>query len=525
MCKAVLICFLGCFGSVASTVTSYDYLTNSPKPNFAISRLPKLVQWGWVINSNTYIELAQNWGYALSLGNNSDTDIGGQLTNINSRTWGFIRAATNDPAHFKLSMGVQQRYMQPIPAGFYVTNTAGSFVGLYGTNTWMTNGGPAIASPEGNEDYWSNSATYWAATVAAVNSNAPLTIVLNGGEYGLNSFFGGVSQCWGMDPRVQAATNSPPWNAYLQGDGKLNTSWLLWFDYGSFRRAHQYQFLTDKIRTILPNRQLYVHYETDGESYRSLNLYGTNWATGNHYNGKYTRTLSDYPNFETYYKHFNTGFTGTQDMLTKFLDAVGAHITYGSPTNYSWLSGGYARGGGEADFADTNLYTGYLKCCYTAGMVGGIEGYYSSFTDVPFDSASPPHWLRQLMVVSHVHALFTHLDKFILDGDLLPGTRNNAFSIDQPAYEFLASTNNRVLSRKLRSGNEWIVTAWAANGIDTNITVTIPILGTMTVTASSTGTVYYATPSSVHVLDEYGAFPPYGLSPEAPTNLQISKSN
>lgn len=504
---AILILFVS-IGSGA-TVSSYDYLLSQPRPNFAVNHhLPHLTQWGWTINSNTWVELAGHWGYALQMGNASDVDIVGALSDPNSAQSGFVKLATNDPSCYVLMMGINQRYQTPIPNDFYVTNSSGEFVGLYGTNTWTTNGGPMVVSPEGNDTYWSNSAAYWLTQVAAVRSNAPIAIVLNGGEYGLATFFGGASQAWCQDPRVQAATNASPWNTYVGGDGTLGASWLLWFNYGSYRRTHQYQFTTDAVRALLPNRELYVHYETDGESYRSLNANGgTAWATGNHYNGFYTRALSDYPNFEEYYYHYNTGFVGAQDMLTKYLNAVGAHINYGSSSNYSWVCGGYYRTGDSTDFSDIPTYAGFLKCCYTGGMVGAISGYFSSFTDTPFDPASPPHWLLQLTTLAHVHALFSHLDSFLWNGDLLPGPNMHAVSTDQPAYEFpTGDAGTRVLSRKSKAANQWLVTAWAADGNDRNVSVTIPTLGAITVTASSTGSVYRATSGVLQLLDEYSSF-------------------
>jgi hypothetical protein len=119
------------------------------------------------------------------------------------------------------------------------------------------------------------------------------------------------------------------------------------------------------------------------------------------------------------------------------------------------------------------------------------------------------------MALSHVHALFSHLANVLTNGDLLSGPQAHRYSLDQPAYEFTNTAgllNDRVLARKLRGTNYWIVTAWAADGTNQNVTVNIPTIGALTVSAVSSGSVYQVTMSGTNVqqtlLDEYASFPP-----------------
>jgi len=107
---------------------------------------------------------------------------------------------------------------------------------------------------------------------------------------------------------------------------------------------------------------------------------------------------------------------------------------------------------------------------------------------------------------------------------LLPGNGMHISSTDQPAYEFTNTTADataRVLARKLRGQNQWIVTAWAADGTNRNVTVSIPTVGVLTVLAANSGSVYQVTMSGTNVqqtlLDEYASFPP--LAP--PTNVRV----
>ena len=543
----LLFLSLGMNSYAQTNVTPAQYLALQQKPNFAASyHLPHLSVCMYYPYSDTCIEIAKDWGYALYAGtgsynNNFSTD----LANTNSTLWIAIRLAHSDPTHYQLQLNINQRYMNPAATGYptnigvWTTNSAGLLVAPYGTNTFSDPNYLStsnILSPEGDDNYWSNAAAWWVAPIATIASNAPIAIVENEGEYGLGHFGSGRSQAWCQDPRVQADTNSSPWNTYIGGNGDYSTNgWLLWFNYSSYRFAHQYQFTTDAIRALLPNRDLYILYGPDGESYRYLNIggtgtgNGTNWATPGAFNGYYTRSLSDYPNFESYYNHFNTGFVGVnslgngsnEDMLTKYLNAVGAFITYGPTTNYSWVSGGYTTN----NFGNITNYTGLLKCYYTAGMMGGVASYFNADqTENPFSPTNPPQWLLQIMALGHVHALFSHIDNFIWNGDLLPGSGIHISSTDQPAYEFTNTTADataRVLARKLRGQNQWIVTAWAADGTNRNVTVSIPTVGVLTVLAANSGSVYQVTMSGTNVqqtlLDEYASFPP--LAP--PTNVRV----
>ena len=158
--------------------------------------------------------------------------------------------------------------------------------------------------------------------------------------------------------------------------------------------------------------------------------------------------------------------------------------------------------------------------------MGGIAGYFSVPTngfEATFPSNSPPNWLLQLTALSRVHALFSYLEPFVRNGSLLPGPYQHAMWALQPAYEFTSRTNNgglgsndRVLVRQfnkpnLINSNLFLACAWAADGIDTNVTITIPALGAVTLLARDCGSVYELTSSNSTVistlLDTNGLFP------------------
>ena len=93
-----------------------------------------------------------------------------------------------------------------------------------------------------------------------------------------------------------------------------------------------------------------------------------------------------------------------------------------------------------------------------------------------------------------MHALFSHQEAFLRQGDLLPGPNKHAKVKDQPAYEFpTGQPNRRVLARKLPQEPKWLLTAWAADGVEGPATVEIPELGSVTLQARAIGSVYTAT--------------------------------
>jgi len=511
------------FGTIShaqtNLVTPAQYLQMQPKPNFAAGyNLPHLTRWGWTLSTNTDIQLATNWGYDLEFGGYASPS---QVTNIftpGSYDSVVTYLASNQPSLFKLSVIIDRTFPTPIPNGFYDTNSSGQI---------LTNGeGGNAVSPEGPDSYWTNATAYWMQSLRVIQSNAPISIVLNGGEYGLDvPGFGEVA--WKQDPRVQAqAVMTNAW-------ATTNLTGTSWPRYTSDRKAHQLGFLTSAIEQQIPNRELYIFYDTGNEQNRYTAL--ANWFDFYDNWGWWSSVMvtnTDLPSLEDYW---SLGYNGwgsitnplPNDILSRHLNAVGYNIELGHPLSYNWVNGGSGGAGGDTNnLSDIPSYTGFLKCLYTAGMVGGVAGYftYPSGTngtliggpgfDASFPSNSPPDWLQQMMALSHVHALFSHLDNFLYNGTLLPGVTLNIMSTDQPAFEFTNTAgrvNDRVLARKLLDQNHWIVTAWAADGVTNTVTVNIPTIGNLTVTAVPSASVYEVTMAGTNIqrilLDEYSSYP------------------
>ena len=520
--------------SAQTAVTPAQYLASQPKPNFAASySLPHLTRWGGCLDSNTDFELANNWGYCLELyGYATPANVSNDVSNVTmSGTFSYtmIQLASNNPAKYKLSVLIDRTFPTPIPNGFWITNAAGLFVDPY-SNAWpqnvFTNGGwrcstnttapypyfhPTV-SPEGPDAYWTNATEYWMRSLRVIQSNAPIAAILNGGEYGMG-VEGFELGAWQQDPRVQvqaAMTNAWATN---------NPGGVSWPRYISDRKAHQLGFLTSAIKQQLPNRELSIFYKTDNEMNRGYNqwyLYWDNLYDVWGWRSDVMNTNTDLPSFEDYYSNLgswtNNNGIPKYNLLTLHLNAVGFDIGLGYTTNYSWVCG--ANG---TNLADIPTYTGFLKCLYTAGMNGAVAYQGQTVTNglnASFPTNSPPHWLQEMMALSHVHALFSHLENFLYDGDLLSGPQPHAISADQPAYEFTNTAglfNDRVLVRQLNGQNQWLVTAWAADGVSNNVTVTVPTVGNLTVAAIPSASVYQVTMSGTNVqqtlLDEYASFP------------------
>lgn len=547
---ALLILSLGTNCYSQTNVTPAQYLAGQPKPNFAPgNNLPLLSTWAWPYSYALRVEMATNWGYALAFNTYNSLDAGGlqnDLTNASSVAAQCVALCSNYPGKFALQVNVDRDIPKNmVSTGFWVTNTNGWFVDD-NTNAWQSITNAAynpIVSPEGPDSDWTNLTAYWSAPIVTLQSIAPIAIVLNGGEYGLGCT-GFNQKAWQYDPRVIAAlaTNGFSWNRYI-----------------SNRKAHELGFLTTAVHNAVPDRQLYVFYNTGNEQNRfSQPGYGNwediwgnwGWASGvintntNSPSIQVMNTNTDLPSFQNYYMNGNswTNITGARwnqisDLLTLQLDAVGFNQTLGYSNSYDWVCGGWSNTSTNA-LSDIPHYMGFLKCLYTTGMVGGVAGYFSYPTntvsgsifggpgfDAAFPSNSPPHWLQQIVALSHVHALFSNLESYLYNGVLLSGPQSHVMSLDQPAYEFTNTTADataRVLARKMNGTNLWLITAWAAGGPDRTVTVTIPTLGSVSVFARAVGSVYQATTTNLALIDVNGMLPSASFGELAPpTDLHI----
>jgi len=454
----------------AGAATALDHLRAAPKPRFREGHaLPPLTRWGWAMPFEVQVELAEHWGYALEMGD-ANTHLAEQLDDPKSIPSKLCALTASDPRRYPLCVlvhraCVDKKFIEALPTETWCRDAEGKPIEGAQGKTW---------SPEAPDAVFGKAAAASVEPLRKILQRAPLAILLNGGEYAL-SVYGHAGKIWQQDPKVVAAKGE-----------------RAWFDYISERKAHQELIISDAVRKACPKRLLYIYYYTDGCPHR--NRYGGwhTWAWGY----KWMKPVSDLPSGSNYYNHFNSGWTGNNDLLTQTLNSVAQQIAEGQPLSYNWVCSGWTRENlGEKAFSDPDHYTGYLKCYYTAGMLGGIAGYFA-YPKGGFAGdlgPEPPSWLCQMTILARVHALFSHLEDFLRHGDLLPGPEKHRWSKDLPACEFpTGDPDARVVARKHRERDEWLITAWAAGGPDREVAATIPGLGAIRLQARGCGSVYRA---------------------------------
>lgn len=480
-----------------------------------------LTRWGWVLSSNACVELGKNWGYCLPLGDYTTRAIASNCGVVGTFQNGMCQLASNYPTVFKLSVLDDRDFPATIPNDFYCTNSGGAFV----TNS----SGTKFVCPEAPTSYLLTAQAYWSNSLYMVMTNAPITVFLNGGEYGMD-VAGGAKRtgganpgdAWIQDPRVQAVTNAYP-------------SQISYSTYSSTRKSNEVSFLSSTVRSLIPNRELYIFY-TDRVNEQLLDTTFADWWGGvNNWGWKSDIFMPnfDLPWFVTYWGTYNTWLDAAiphlHSHLSDLLAGVGYELGLGYTTNYPWLNGGYSATDPSAFCSITNYY-GYLKCSYTAGAIGGVAGYFSypggtnygylvggPGFDAYMPADQPPHWLQQLVALSRVHAQFSWLENYVRSGDLLPGPTHHRLISAQWSYEFtntVADISKHVLARKVTGQNQWLITAWSAVTTNANVTVNIPTLGDVTVNARPEGSVYTATPGPTLTLTD-----PNGMLPTELTSV------
>ena len=463
----------------SDNTTVSKYLQSQPNPVFRAGHtLPPLTRYGWSLGYDVRVAMAKNWGYALEYGGYAtESDVQKDLADPNSMASKLCALTASDPKRYKLAVICSRELpTKNLPPEAWARDKDGKYLNGKAQSLDGTSWGEdtLVWSPEAPDSIWLEAGRLRADPLRKIRAKCPIAIVLNGGEYGLG-VPGFAKTAWEADPRIMKA----------KGDRS-------WFEYTSIRKAHSEILIANAVRAAVPDRQLYIYYSLSGNIYSGMKDFDWGSAYEN------LKTASDLPSDELYYRHFNDGFVGNKDMLSLVLSAKGVEISNGNPLTYAWLCGGWPRENlnGDKGLSDITSYTGFLKCFYTAGMVGGNAGYYDypkGGFDAEFPADQPPHWLRQMMALSQVHALFSHLEPFLRKGDLLPGPDKGHLFKEFPAYEFpTGDPTARVIARKMRSKSQWLITAWAADGKDRNVTVSIPQLGHITLNARGCGTVYQA---------------------------------
>jgi hypothetical protein len=203
------------------------------------------------------------------------------------------------------------------------------------------------------------------------------------------------------------------------------------------------------------------------------------------------------------------------DHFTHALAAAAQAIAAGSPHGYVWIS---PRGRHASTWVDREEMTGFLKAYYALSMIGG-PFFYEMFSYAQTDPTrttgvvTMPGWMETIIVMGEVHALYSHLDDFLLDGHVLPNAHGDSHRFQRwiapfPLYEQYAypvgaelrgpndpsptyDPGVRVVARVNAAGDEWLVAGWAASGPTREVDVELPApLGRTRLSFRRAGNVY-----------------------------------
>jgi hypothetical protein len=401
--------------------------------------LPCLSQWR-SMPFELSKELADKWGYALYLGRLTPNLVE-RLNDADSEPGKTVRLAAAYPDKYKLQITIApafsiRTYKDTLPKESFVLDAHGNFVE-----------DKRIFSPVAPDETFVRIGKFEAKMVEKVQKYAPVAIITNGGEYGHNSS-GHSARYYEQDPRIVKAKGSNSWQQFL-----------------SDQKARQERLVREQVRKVAPNA-LYIMYAGTGAGHPHRKRY-EGWDK---WGFSFRRGVSELPAPSLYYAHYNTGFTGDNDLLTQLLNSRAQEIAAGQTFCYPWVSLGWQR---RHEIGDVVLYTGWLKCAYTAGALGAVAGYFGA---PPYKDAVAQS-LPQFLALGRIHAQFSHLDDFLRNSDLLEGPQRHRWSKDLPAYELPTGVaHKRVLARRHRNKKVWLVTAWAADGQAAVITVRIPEL-------------------------------------------------
>jgi hypothetical protein len=482
-CASILL--LWSFQSAAKT--GVEFLQEAPAPEFKEGHtLLPLTRWAWGLSYELNVELAQRWGYALDIDPGPIGEALDKPSSVASKLVAFNQANGHRypvSVNTRRVMFERDKIQERLSPQAWCRHADGTLV-LRGSHPVMK---PYLSDADAN--------VIAQAEVQRLKRLRDLgvktTLVLNGAEY-MPGVPGHDRTEWLKDPEVAA---------WLKSHETLPAERVV--DAFASNKLKQEKAVRDAVLAVMPESEV-VYYVT-GDVRRGIvnELIRLNWA----YPYRHMINAGTIPSWEYYYGYF--GFwvpsNGSKDYLIYHATNGAAQgIEDGRPLSYNWLSAGWSLKTPSL-VSDDKRYMGFLKFLYTLGSSGNVAGYFNHPPE-GFNGdigTTAPDWLRQIMLLSHAHATFTHLEDYLRQGVLLPGDGNHAYSIDlygtkswvHPAYEFATSENSqsvRVAARKLKDAAEWLIVAWAAAGEDREVSVSIPGLGKVSVLARAEGTLYHA---------------------------------
>lgn len=362
---------------------------------------------------------------------------------------------------------------------------------------------------------WNIVADFWASKIKAVDTalravGSKVDYVLDQGEWGpLPLNFDG--RTWVNTPEIRATLEKD----YLLDPTKsaADEPWLRFdlFRYATDQAVRIHGPVKDAVLEALPGLDEFLYY-TNGAS-QDRGRYGGYWGWGFDYL-KTADTFSTTPVGESYYLSNNSGWVGEGNIVRKLLNAVAQQIEIGKEHAYNFVTSGWWPEAANSEQYES--YTGFLKLMYLTGATAANAGAYNYYiaTDDSGDvnTAKLPDSLKQITILGQVHAAFSWLDDFIIDGHLVAGPYQQYYQTELPAgtkilpaYELpvydrgtlVDQVNQPVhaLARINGAGDKLLVSVWAADANDRSVTVDLSSagisgIGSVDVLARQAGSLY-----------------------------------
>ena len=462
------------------------------------------------------LELMKYWGFSGQFGGNTPTD-GAIAKEIKANPGKYpIEISYGNLTYIFLNYRGNDKSNPQLPTNTYVVKPDG---------TVFTKGGNPMFSPVAPDANFLNLGEYIGKTAVNVEAalNQPIRLVTNGAEYGLPATLGDEN------PDTLGYTQDPTIMAGYKASG------LDWRSFLSQQKARQERLLKEGIFKNLkkgkPVYSLYTEaYGAEAGSWYGWKRFGLDWTQFIGKDG--VPMVSDYSSPQMYYKDVNSGWTGERgyrvapyDGLSQALKDVGGAISLGQRNLYPWVSMGWKERD-PTQISDTDQFMGMMKAYYTAGALGAASGYFNCETTAGNPAATifyamlgntkigtvMPTQIRGFQALAQVQALFSHLESFLRQGELMAGPNKHRQNVDTPdtgamefpvegeftdipSQQFGATTMRvptaRVLARKMLNANRYLITAWANTGADRDVVVNdVQLGGKLTLKARRAGTVY-----------------------------------
>ena len=475
--------------------TPLDHLLSSNRPTFKAGHtmLPVSQAYCGDVAEPVMFDLVKNWGYSAYF-----------KYGIETKYPTIAQLVRNNPNKYPVEVSfanLDAAWVYPSGQGEYPAWTDDTYVRDAAGKVVL----PAKVSPAAPDATFIALGTVLGQRARKVEMTVQqkIALVTNWAENGLENY-GDASPdaLYGGDPSVMAA---------------YRASGLNWWQFISQQKARQERLIKEAILAQLANgRPVYSLYGenfgTERGRWFGWRGYTLDWSQF-FVNG--VPQVSDFSSPEMYYKDFNTGWDVNggrgviEDAMTKQLRSLGGMHSFGQKHSYPWISGGYKYYDASL-ISDTDLYIGAMKTLYLAGALGAVSGDFNCNLPIHNNGVvgkAVPGQITGLMALSHVHALFSHLEPFVRNSEFLTGSGNHAYGEPAlPGMEFSVPSevvtgtwqygtypaqNVRVLARKSATENKWLVSAWAMSGVDRDVDVTIDSkLGKLTLKARRAGAIY-----------------------------------